>query len=215
MSPIGLHGDWQRVGAVLGHEDFLVGPSPRDPVGEALVLCPPGVRIPAEAGSEERVSVSGWRVALWGTNSNGERHIDVGEPTYVRPVALAFVIGLVEAECPANLTWVADRLAMPILNACAVQHPDRGGKQFSFADRWLVDAEATLDELDIALATLPPGAGGADGEPGHAELIADPELAGARAWPQKPGEFDDRLNVGRLRQILEEHLSDGVTHRPA
>jgi hypothetical protein len=216
VSPNEQHGEWQKVGAVLGHEDFVVGPSPRDPAGEALVLVPPGVRIPAPEGSEQRVSTEGWRVALWNANSKGERHVDVGKPTYVCLVPLAFVIGLVEAECSDHLTWVADRLALPILNACAVQHADRGGRVFSFADRWRNDAEAMLDELDIALATLPPGQGGADGDSEQADdLVIDPELSRARAWPQQPGKFDERLSVGTLRQMYDEHLHARVAHRSA
>lgn len=201
---------WHVLDTALGQEQFLVGPSPRDPDGEALAVFPPGAKVLGPAGSDPRVSTEGWRVALWSADAEGNRHTDVGEPIYVEPVPLTHVIGLVEAECPTQLTWVADRLMLPIVNACAVLHADRTGRRVSFAAKWLRDAELILHELDIALAPLPADGLGAAAECTHTRSIPDglPECS-AEAWlPRHPGNWDPRLREGKMRAIYEDLHAD-------
>ena len=203
---------WQVLDTAIGQEQYLVGPSPRDPDGEALAVFPPGAKLVGPAGSEPRVSADGWRVALWSADADGNRHTDVGEPIYVQPVPLTHVIGLVEAECPDLLTWVADRLMLPIVNACAVLHADRTGRRVSFAAKWQRDAELILHELDIALAPLPAGGLGAAAESTHTSEFPDGLPDGsADAWlPRNPGRWDERLREGKMRAIYDDLHADAV-----
>jgi hypothetical protein len=179
---------WELIGAILGRGTVLVGRSPRDPEAEALLLAPPGVRIPEPEDAEEPVSTQDWRVALWAADDEGNLHVDVGRPRWVSVVSLAYVIALIELECPEFLGWVADHLERRLLNACIASMPDAGGNVLPAGDRWRRDVEAMLDELDIATSgdpvperrsfnppvELPPAI--ATGEPGHPEKH-EPRLA--------------------------------------
>lgn len=188
-------GSWEIIEAVLGRGTFLVGPSPRHPSGEAFVLAPPGVRISAPATAEQPVSTGGWRVALWAADDDGNRHVDVGRPLWISSVSLSYVIAVVELECPEHLSWVADRLEQRLINACIAGIPDVAGVTQPVADRWRQDAEATLEELDIALSSdqrpeslQPTGAGSV-----LPELIT--------SAPIHPEVREPRLAPGRLRSF--------------
>jgi hypothetical protein len=186
---------WQVVGAVLGRNTFLVGPSPRDPAGEALVLVLPGVRIPEPEHAEEPISTQEWRVALWPADEAGNRYVDVGRPQWVSVVSLAYVIGLVELECPQHLSWVADNLERRLLNACIAAMPDAGGFVLPAARRWQADAEAMLDELDIAMSH------GAGYDEQQAPGVPQDLLPGGLLAPDHPETHEPRLAPGWLRSF--------------
>jgi len=195
--------DWQVLDTTLGQQRCLVGPSPRNPKKKAMALFPPGAKVIAPEGSDPRVSSDGWRITLWGSDQQGNLYIDVGTPTHLRPVSLSHVIGLVEAECPSELTWVADRLVVLLVNACTALRANRRGRRISLADKWQRDAESMLDELDFALApvfseSLTPGgdtAGSSDLWDGLPEDLAE-------AWlPRDPGKWDPRFREGKMREI--------------
>jgi len=186
-------GSWEIIGAVLGRGTFLVGPSPRHPFGEAFVLAPPGVRITAPATAERPVSTGGWRVALWAADQDGNRHVDVGRPLWISSVSLSYVIAVVELECPEHLSWVADRLEQRLINACIAGTPDVNGVTQPASDDWQQDAEAMLEELDIALSSDPRPE---SLQPTGAGNIL-PELI--TSAPVHPEAHEPRLAPGRLR----------------
>jgi hypothetical protein len=203
-SAVSQQGSWEVIGAVMGRGTFLVGESPRNPHGEALVLVPPGVRISAAAGSGEQVSTEGWRVALWPSDEEGNLHVDVGRPSWVTEVSLAYVIGFVELECPAHLSWVADRLERQLLNAQLVQMPDEEGSVFGFAESWKQEAEGALQELDAALtANADPAPESGDGD--FEQLM--PDLG--TAFPRDPGKHEARLAPGWMRQFYSGLAASG------
>ena len=195
-SAVSRQENWEIIGAVMGRGTCVAGESPRNPRGEALVLVPPGVRIAAATGSEQQASTQGWRVALWPSDEEGNLHIDVGRPMWVSEVSLAYVIGLIELECPRHLSWVADRIERQLLNAQIAQTPDELGVVFSFAEDWKQNAESLLEELDAALAP----SGKADPKP-HAmdleRLIPDFDSSS----PQDPGKYEPRLSSGWMRRF--------------
>lgn len=140
-------------------------------------------------------------MALWAADRHGRRHIDVGRPIWDSPVSLAYVIGFVESECPQWLSWVADRLERRLRNACLAQMPDVDGHAFSFSSRWRRDAEAILDEIDIALAV-------------SSRRAQDP--CAAEDWlsdlgkhsPLHPATYEPRLQQGRLRCLYGDLVRD-------
>lgn len=197
-------GKWEVLDSVLGRGTFLVGPSPRNPQGEALVLAPPGVRIAAPERADRPVSTGGWRVALWAADELGNRYVDVGRPLWISTVSLAYVIGLIELECPDRLAWVANRLERRLINACIARTPDGTGAVRPLAENWRRDAEATLDELDVALSgrsqEIP-------GEPSDirallAELTEDA--------PMHPEDHEPRLAPGWLRNFYRDLGQDAA-----
>jgi len=195
------------LGAVMGHGTLLVGPSPRTPDSEALVLIPPGVRVPAAPGSPAPVSTIGWRVALWAADERGQSHIDVGRPVWDSPVSLAYVIGLVEYECPQHLSWVADRVERRLRNTCLAQLPDSSGRMFSFADSWRKDAEAILHEVDIALTPDAPG--------GALTMTSSGTWPNIKLrCPHHPARYEPRLKAGWMRQLYGELTSDTLAPKP-
>lgn len=196
---------WQIVGAVLGRGTFLVGPSPRDPKSEALVLVPPGVRIPEPEDAEETVSTEDWRLATWVADEDGNRHVDVGHPQSVSFVSLAFVIGLVELECPHCLSWVADHLERRLLNACNASVPDAGGYVLPAAARWRHDAEAMLVELEIAVTDDPNREGDR-----FAEIPAELLPGDCMAEPLHPERHEPRLASGWLRNFYRERSREAL-----
>lgn len=211
-SPVSPSGSatWEVLDTVLGREQFLVGPSPRDPDAEAMAVLPPGAKILAPVGPapdelEPQVSFEGWRVALWSADPDGNRYTDVGTPSYVQPVFLTYVIGLVETECPQQLTWVADRLMLPLINACAAMQADRGVRPLGLAAKWQREAELILDELDIALARLPTDGLGAASESAITVSLPDGLTEGSpeALLPRDPGQWDPRLREGKMREIYE------------
>jgi hypothetical protein len=197
---------WELIGAVLGRGTFIVGPSPRDPDGEALVLVPPGVKIPEPADAEEPISSQEWRVALWSADENGDRFVDVERPQSVSVVSLAYVIGLLELKCPEYLEWVADLLERRLLNACIVAMPDADGYVLPAAARWRRDAEAMLDEIDIAMSHAPTleerRAGGIPAEL-LKEVVTD---------SPHPEQYEPRLAPGWLRNLYEERSREAMAH---
>lgn len=200
--PTGDEG-WQVVGAVLGRHTFAVGPSPRDPSGEALVLVPPGVRIPEPEDAEEPVSTQEWRVALWPADDAGNRYVDVGRPEWVSVVSLAYVIDLVELKCPQHLGWVADNLERRLLNACIAAIPDAGGFVLPVARRWRDDAEAMLDELDIVTSH--------DAERDEPPALPEGLLpSGGLHAPGRPEAHEPRFAPGWLRSFYRSHLQQAL-----
>lgn len=199
---------WAILGAVLGRGTLLVGPSPRDPDSEALVLVPPGVRVPASPRRDSPVSTEGWRVALWRADRHGQCHIDVGRPDWDSAVSLAYVVGFVEYECPQHLSWVADRLERRLRNTCLAQMPDTDGHVFSFSARWRRDAEAILQEIDIALT------------PEAHQLAGAPDVI--ESWlssigahcPRHPATYEPRLQPGWLRFLYSEMIRDALASSP-
>jgi hypothetical protein len=216
MSAVGSQGErpvrlpvgepvWQIVGAVMGRGTFLVGPSPRDPLGEALVLVLPGVRVPEPRDAEEPVSTQEWRVAIWPADAEGNRHVDIERPQSVSVVSLAYVIGLVELECPEFLGWIADHIERRLLNACIAGMPDARGVVLPVAERWQRDAEAMLDELDIAMSPNPQR----DGPrlPGGPEKSLLSEILPA---PDHPETHEPRLAPGWLRSFYRERRQEAL-----
>lgn len=199
---------WVILGAVLGRGTLLVGPSPRDPDSEALVLIPPGVRVPASPRRHEPVSTDGWRVALWAADQNGRCQIDVGRPAWDSPVSLAYVIGFVEYECPQHLPWVADRLERRLRNTCLAQMPDTDGHVFSFSGRWRRDSEAILQEIEIALAPEAPR------QAGDASAIEDWLSSMGTHCPKHPATYEPRLTPGWLRNLYSEMIRDALAASP-
>jgi hypothetical protein len=199
-------GRWTVIEAVLGRGTLLVGPSPRDPIGEVLVLAPPGVRIPASPDRTMPVSTDGWRVALWAADEHGNRHIDVGRPIWDSPVSLAYVIVLVEEQCPQNLSWVADRLERRLRNSCLAQRPGATGHVVAVSQRWHREAEGILQEIDIALKS----------EPDHTWLPTDWPVSISVHGPHHPHIYEPRLKPGSLRalytRLLDEASGSTIHH---
>lgn len=197
---------WEVVGAVLGRGTLLVGPSPRDPLLEALVLVPPGVRVPApEEGRADSTNL--WRIAIWAADDHGNRHVDVGHPVWMSDVSLAYVLSLVELQCPEQLSWIADRIERRLLNARNAQAPDSDGVVLPHAEVWTRNAEAMLDELDIALAEERAD----DTQFGDAFHPWLPDLR--RYRPPNPGKCDPRLAPGRMRKLYRELGRDIAVRR--
>ena len=212
-------GTWEVLDTTLGQDQFLVGPSPSRPDVDALAVFPPGTKVVSPRGSEDRVSSRGWRIAIWPTDSEGNRYTDVGEPIYLCQVELSLVIGLIETECPEHLGWLAGRLILPITNACAALRADRvSGGRVPLAAQWCQEAEFLLDELDIAVAKLPVDGLGAAAESAHACKMPDGlSEDSVEAWlPRDPGRWDSRLRAGNLRAIYEQQRAEaeGVALRP-
>lgn len=197
---------YETINAIFSRGMLLVGASFRDPDGEALVIAPPGVRIPAPADSGAIMSTTDWRIALWRADANQPIHVDVGRPWYLTPVSIGFVIAVVEFACPEKLRWVADSIEQRLQNAVAVQRPDRDKKVFSFAARWRHEAEATLAELDVVLGSAP-------GErlrtiDAFLSMAFDEALPAVSDHDRDLAGFDPRLRVGVLRAEFERRIRE-------
>jgi hypothetical protein len=134
-----------------------------------LVLAPPGVRLPTEAGTDPPLCSEGWRLATFVPQDGQEPLLDQHRPHSVYDVGVRGALIEVLTRCPERLGWLADRIEEIVRSAWMIGQPDVNGDVPLLAERRARERDELLDELVPVLESL------ADALPADAdERLRDP-----------------------------------------
>jgi hypothetical protein len=129
--------------------------------GDVLVLAPPGVRIPTEAGTHPPLCSEGWRLARFSIVDGQPPLLDQHRPTSVFDIGVRGALVEILTRCPEHSVWLADRLEEIVRSAWMISQPDVNGDVPALASQRIIERDEMLDELVPALqdlaCTLPPG----------------------------------------------------------
>ena len=122
--------------------------------GDVLVLAPPGVRIPTEAGTHPPLCSEGWRLARFSPVDGQSPLLDQQRPTSVFDIGVRGALVEIFARCPEHSVWLADRLEEIVRSAWMISQPDVNGDVPMLASQRVIERDEMLDELVVALQDL-------------------------------------------------------------
>ncbi len=125
-----------------------------DEDADVLVLAPPGVRIPTEAGTHPPLCSEGWRLATFSPVGGQAPLVDQHRPASVFDIGVRGALVEVITRCPQHSAWLADRLEEIVRSAWMISQPDVNGDVPVLAPQRVAERDEMLDELLPALQDL-------------------------------------------------------------
>jgi hypothetical protein len=125
-----------------------------DDDADVLVLAPPGVRIPTEAGAHPPLCSEGWRLARFSPVDGQVPLVDQHRPASVFDIGVRGALVEVVTRCPQHSAWLADRLEEIVRSAWMISQPDVNGDVPVLAPQRISERDEMLEELVPALQDL-------------------------------------------------------------
>ncbi len=125
-----------------------------DEDADVLVLAPPGVRIPTEAGAHPPLCSEGWRLATFSAVDGQAPLVDQHRPASVFDIGVRGALVEIVTRCPQHSAWMADRLEEIVRSAWMISQPDVNGDVPVLAPQRIAERDEMLDELVPALQDL-------------------------------------------------------------
>jgi hypothetical protein len=121
---------------------------------DVLVLAPPGVRIPTEAGTHPPLCSEGWRLARFSPVDGQSPLLDQHRPTSVFDIGVRGALVEIFTRCSEHSVWLADRIEEIVRSAWMISQPDVNGDVPVLASQRVIERDEMLDELVAALQDL-------------------------------------------------------------